>query len=81
MVQPHTLTVLWLVGIANAVNLIDGMDGLAAGVSAISALTIWSVALATSIDRPYAALAARCTGWCVARIFALELQSGPHLSR
>lgn len=52
------LTVLWLVGIANAVNLIDGMDGLAAGVSAISALTIWSVALADSIDRPYAALCA-----------------------
>ena len=52
------LTVLWLVGIANAVNLIDGMDGLAAGVSAISALTIWSVALAETIHRPYAALAA-----------------------
>lgn len=50
------LTVLWLVGIANAVNLIDGMDGLAAGVSAISALTIWSVSLA--VDRPYAALIA-----------------------
>ena len=40
------LTVIWLVGIANAVNFIDGMDGLAAGVSAISALTIWSVSLA-----------------------------------
>jgi UDP-GlcNAc:undecaprenyl-phosphate GlcNAc-1-phosphate transferase len=52
------LTVLWLVGISNAVNLIDGMDGLAAGVSAISSLTIWSVALADSIDRPYAALVA-----------------------
>jgi len=52
------LTVLWLVGISNAVNLIDGMDGLAAGVSAISSLTIWSVALAESIDRPYAALIA-----------------------
>jgi UDP-GlcNAc:undecaprenyl-phosphate GlcNAc-1-phosphate transferase len=52
------LTVLWLVGIANAVNLIDGMDGLAAGVSAISSLTIWSVALAPNIDRPYAALVA-----------------------
>ncbi len=50
------LSVIWLVGIANAVNLIDGMDGLAAGVSAISALTIWSVTLAPSLDRPYAAL-------------------------
>ena len=52
------LTVLWLVGVANAVNLIDGMDGLAAGVSAISALTIWSVALGDSIARPHAALMA-----------------------
>ncbi|MBS2006307.1 MAG: undecaprenyl/decaprenyl-phosphate alpha-N-acetylglucosaminyl 1-phosphate transferase [Cyanobacteria bacterium SZAS TMP-1] len=52
------LTVLWLVGVANAVNLIDGMDGLAAGVSAISALTIWSVALSNEISRPYAALMA-----------------------
>jgi UDP-GlcNAc:undecaprenyl-phosphate GlcNAc-1-phosphate transferase len=31
------LTVLWVVGIANAVNLIDGLDGLAAGVVAIAA--------------------------------------------
>ncbi len=52
------LTVIWLVGMSNAVNLIDGMDGLAAGVSAISALTIWTVAMADSIDRPYAALTA-----------------------
>ncbi len=50
------LTVLWLVGVANAVNLIDGMDGLAAGVSAISALTIWAVAL--GVAKPYAALMA-----------------------
>lgn len=52
------LTVLWLVGISNAVNLIDGMDGLAAGVSAISSLTIWTVALGPNINRPYAALTA-----------------------
>jgi UDP-GlcNAc:undecaprenyl-phosphate GlcNAc-1-phosphate transferase len=31
------LTIFWLVGITNAVNLLDNMDGLAAGVSAISA--------------------------------------------
>lgn len=30
------LTVLWIVGITNAVNLSDGLDGLAAGVSAIA---------------------------------------------
>ena len=31
------LTVIWLVAIANAVNLIDGLDGLAAGIVAIAA--------------------------------------------
>ncbi len=31
------VTALWVVGIANAVNLIDGLDGLAAGVVAIAA--------------------------------------------
>ncbi|MCU0454126.1 MAG: exopolysaccharide biosynthesis polyprenyl glycosylphosphotransferase [Bacteroidetes bacterium] len=33
------VTLLWLVGITNAVNLIDGLDGLAAGVSAVAAAT------------------------------------------
>jgi len=30
------LTILWIVGITNAVNLIDGLDGLAAGISAVA---------------------------------------------
>ena len=30
------ITILWLVGITNAVNLLDNMDGLAAGISAIA---------------------------------------------
>ena len=30
------LTVLWIVGITNAVNMIDGLDGLAAGISAVA---------------------------------------------
>jgi len=34
------LTVFWIVGITNAVNLLDNMDGLAAGISGIAALTI-----------------------------------------
>ena len=36
----YPITVLWLVGVANAVNWIDGIDGLAAGVSAIAAFTL-----------------------------------------
>ncbi len=34
------LTVFWIIGITNAVNLLDNMDGLAAGISAIAALTV-----------------------------------------
>jgi UDP-GlcNAc:undecaprenyl-phosphate/decaprenyl-phosphate GlcNAc-1-phosphate transferase len=47
------LTVLWIVAIANIVNFIDGMDGLAAGFCAIAALTF--AVLAASLGRADAA--------------------------
>ncbi len=34
------ITVFWLIGITNAINLLDNMDGLAAGISAIAALSL-----------------------------------------
>ena len=34
------VTVVWIVGVTNAVNLIDGLDGLAAGVCCIASLSI-----------------------------------------
>lgn len=34
------ITVFWLVGITNAVNLLDNMDGLAAGIAAIAGLSL-----------------------------------------
>ncbi|HTK32283.1 MAG TPA: MraY family glycosyltransferase [Candidatus Saccharimonadaceae bacterium] len=37
------LTVLWVVIVTNAINLIDGLDGLAAGVVTIAAATLWWV--------------------------------------
>jgi UDP-GlcNAc:undecaprenyl-phosphate GlcNAc-1-phosphate transferase len=40
------LSILWLVSMANAFNLIDNMDGLAAGVAAISAILLGVYALA-----------------------------------
>ncbi|NLB17574.1 MAG: undecaprenyl/decaprenyl-phosphate alpha-N-acetylglucosaminyl 1-phosphate transferase [Syntrophomonadaceae bacterium] len=38
------LTILWIIGVTNAVNLIDGLDGLAAGVCVIAAITVGIVA-------------------------------------
>lgn len=38
------LTLLWIIGITNAINLIDGLDGLAAGVSSIVLMTLIGIA-------------------------------------
>ena len=38
------ITMLWIIGITNAINLIDGLDGLAAGVSSIALGTIAGMA-------------------------------------
>lgn len=43
------LTVLWLVGMSNAINLVDGLDGLSSGISTIAALTISVVCYARGI--------------------------------
>lgn len=42
------LTVTWLFGVTTVINFSDGMDGLAGGLSAISAVTLFVVALAKS---------------------------------
>jgi UDP-GlcNAc:undecaprenyl-phosphate GlcNAc-1-phosphate transferase len=52
------LTLLWVLGLTNAMNLIDGMDGLASGIAAIAASSLaiievgkapWAAAVAASI--------------------------------
>ncbi|MEO2210090.1 MraY family glycosyltransferase [Paenibacillus polymyxa] len=40
------LTILWIFGVTTVINFSDGMDGLAGGLSAISAITLFIVALA-----------------------------------
>ena len=60
------VTIIWIVGITNAVNLIDGLDGLAVGVSSIAAITMLAVALLTgnmAIAITMAALAGACIGF------------------
>jgi len=41
------ITIFWIVGVCNAVNLIDGLDGLAVGVSSIASLTMLAMTLIT----------------------------------
>lgn len=58
------ISVLWIVAITNAVNLIDGLDGLACGVSTISSMTLMVIALLVA-EPDVALLTAALTGACV----------------
>jgi len=39
------LTILWIVGLTNAMNLIDGLDGLATGISMFGSITLFLISL------------------------------------
>lgn len=59
-------TVFWIVGIMNAVNLLDGLDGLLGGVSVISSLTFMLVGIMKGqalVAVVMAALAGCCLGF------------------
>ncbi|WP_226643222.1 glycosyltransferase family 4 protein [Mesobacillus subterraneus] len=47
----YPITMIWIIGITNAINLIDGLDGLAAGVSTIALLSI--AGMAVVMGNPY----------------------------
>jgi UDP-GlcNAc:undecaprenyl-phosphate GlcNAc-1-phosphate transferase len=56
------LTILWYWVMMNAINIIDGLDGLATGVSAIAALTILIISSAgTDVGDPFALLLGAAT--------------------
>ena len=60
------ITVFWIVAITNSVNLIDGLDGLAAGVSIISSIVMLIIALLVAepnVAIIMAALAGACLGF------------------
>ena len=61
-------TIVWIIACTNAVNLIDGLDGLAVGISAISALSMMIVSLIlpagiAEIPLLLACLAGACFGF------------------
>jgi UDP-GlcNAc:undecaprenyl-phosphate GlcNAc-1-phosphate transferase len=58
------ITILWIVGLTNAINLIDGLDGLSCGVSAICCASLLLVMLLNG-DGTSALLTAIMVGACL----------------
>lgn len=54
------LTIFWLLGITNGINLIDNMDGLATGVSAIAAAFLGAMAIIAGATVPAVTVFAIC---------------------
>jgi UDP-GlcNAc:undecaprenyl-phosphate GlcNAc-1-phosphate transferase len=54
----NLLSILWMVGLANTVNFLDGLDGLACGVSGIAALVMFGLAVGPGVNQPAVALLA-----------------------
>lgn len=59
------VTLLWILLVTNAVNLIDGLDGLSCGVSAICSLSLLLVTLTFGQSLPSALLCAILAGACI----------------
>jgi len=56
------LTVAWIVAVINAVNLIDGLDGLASGVSLTAMAALFVIASSGGAEPPYLIVLAGCAG-------------------
>lgn len=61
-------TLLWLIGMTNAMNMIDSMDGLAVGLSAIAFVFFLPVTIASN-QTPLTAVSALLLGICVGLYF------------
>ena len=72
------VTVLWVVGVTNAVNLVDNMDGLSSGVAAVAAGGIAVIAAANG-QADVAAVAVAVVGACLAFLRANRHPARIHL--
>ncbi len=49
-------TLVWIIGMFNSMNFIDGLDGLSTGIALIAALTLGILSLTTLVNQPYVAV-------------------------
>jgi UDP-GlcNAc:undecaprenyl-phosphate GlcNAc-1-phosphate transferase len=50
------LAMVWIVGMMNSVNFIDGLDGLSSGIGLIAAATLGTLSLTTQVGQPFIAV-------------------------
>lgn len=73
------ITMLWIIGVTNAVNLIDGVDGLAAGVSSICATVLLIICIISGNELAVvltATLAGSCLGFLPRNFSPAEIIMG-----
>ena len=49
-------SVLWIAGMINSINFIDGLDGLSTGIGLIAAITLGLISLTDNVSQPYIAV-------------------------
>jgi UDP-GlcNAc:undecaprenyl-phosphate/decaprenyl-phosphate GlcNAc-1-phosphate transferase len=49
-------TVVWIAGMINSINFIDGLDGLSSGVALIAAVTLGMISLTAQVNQPFIAV-------------------------
>ncbi len=49
-------TIVWITGMINSINFIDGLDGLSSGIGVIAALTLGVISLTVASSAPYVAI-------------------------
>jgi UDP-GlcNAc:undecaprenyl-phosphate GlcNAc-1-phosphate transferase len=49
-------TIIWIVGMINSLNFIDGLDGLSTGIALIAAATLGLISMTTAINQPDVAI-------------------------
>ena len=74
-----TLTVLWLVGITNAINWLDGLDGLVAGITGFASIGLTIISFQNGqVTEPIiaASIAGCCFGFLKYNFFPAKLLMG-----
>ena len=49
-------TIVWIAGMINSINFIDGLDGLSSGVALIAAVTLGMISLTAQVNQPFIAV-------------------------